>query len=286
MPLAWGAIVPVNLLLCEGGPGSPDVRVLRKLLAGYCEVRPAGSKYGMGTSILAHREAIGERQIAGLLDGDFPASWERDVPPETPVNWESSDQRIRFGWRWARKEVENYLVDPDVVSRSLGEAAPPAEQYRRQLDAAAERIAVYQAARTALSNCRRRFQPLPASWGPERGRDKHPFPDDLSGAACREGIQRTVAAHLVEQVSPEEVMRRYDELLPEFAEGGIRRRSYAWLFAGKNLLLGMESDLVQLRSRNAGAFREKVLLGIENTSEDIATWVPEWAALRASLNDF
>ena len=32
--------MPVSLLLCEGGPGSPDVRVLSKVLAGLCEVRP------------------------------------------------------------------------------------------------------------------------------------------------------------------------------------------------------------------------------------------------------
>jgi hypothetical protein len=31
---------------------------------------------------------------------------------------------------------------------------------------------------------------------------------------------------------------------------------------------------------SAGAFREKILLGIENSQEEIGTWLPEWYALQ------
>ncbi|MBF0428401.1 MAG: hypothetical protein HQL94_05715 [Magnetococcales bacterium] len=49
--------MPVNVLLCEGGAGSPDVRVLGKLLGGVCEIRPEGGKYGMGQKIIAKRSS-------------------------------------------------------------------------------------------------------------------------------------------------------------------------------------------------------------------------------------
>jgi hypothetical protein len=48
----------------------------------------------------------------------------------------------------------------------------------------------------------------------------------------------------------------------------------------------MEAGLVRLGFRNAKAFREKVLLGIESTNEDIATWSPEWSALRNAVEAF
>jgi hypothetical protein len=82
------------------------------------------------------------------------------------------------------------------------------------------------------------------------------------------------------------VLSRYEELLPQFAAGGVRRRDFLWTFAGKDLLHVMEAGLVRLGFRNTKAFREKVLLGIESTNEDIATWIPEWSALRNAVEAF
>ena len=81
--------MPVSLLLCEGGANSPDVRVLKKLVAGRCRVLPLGSKYGMGERIKARREAIGQTTVSGLLDGDFVAEW--TAPDNIPRNWVASD---------------------------------------------------------------------------------------------------------------------------------------------------------------------------------------------------
>lgn len=280
--------MPVSLLLCEGGANSPDVRILRKLLSGYCgEIRPAGSRYGMGDRILAFREAVGQKQVAGLLDGDFADAWSCDRPAETPSVWTTPDHTPQFGWRWSRKEIENYIIDPVVVSRSLCGAAPVQEEYVARMTAAADSIATYQAARTALSNCRRRLRPLPTSWGPPRGPDRHPFPDDLSDHGCRQGICSAVAEHQTGQVvTSDEVVERYEELLPELAGEGIRRRDFLWTFAGKDLLHVMGPDLVRFGFPNPRAFREKILLGIEGTNEDIATWIAEWSALRKAVEEF
>jgi hypothetical protein len=92
--------------------------------------------------------------------------------------------------------------------------------------------------------------------------------------------------HSEQAVTPEEVVGRYEALLPEFAAGGVRRRDFLWTFGGKDLLHVMEAGLVRFGFRNPKAFREKVLLGIETTEDDIATWVPEWSALRAAVEHF
>ena len=38
-----GPVMPVDVLFCEGATGSPDARVLRKLLGGTCSIEPSGS---------------------------------------------------------------------------------------------------------------------------------------------------------------------------------------------------------------------------------------------------
>ena len=278
--------MPLSLLFCEGGPNSPDVRILGKLLAGRCEVRPGGSIHGMGDRIRAYREVLGGGQVAGVVDGDFRESWPTVRPLEEAEGWAGSDGET-LGWRWSRKEIENYLLDPDVVSRALGERAPDPEAYQAQLDAAAEALVAYEAARTALSICRRRLRPMPTSWGPQRGRERHPFPDDISEAGCRSGLRSTVEEHSEGQaVTPDEVLKRYLDLSPKFAAGAPRRRDFLWTFAGKDLLWVMEAGLKELGLGSGRAFREQVLLGIEKTPDDISTWLPEWEALAAAVQAF
>jgi hypothetical protein len=229
--------VPVDLLLCEGGANSPDIRLLRRLLTGYCgEIRAMGGKYGMGPRILARRESTGAK-VAGLLDGDFLHDW--PGRSESPRSWQTENGGITFGWRWSRKEIENYLIDPTVVSRSLGAAAPSSADYVKLLEAAADKICFYQAARTALGNCRKRFRDLPSNWGHPRGRDGHPFPDDATETGCQTGIGQVVTDHGADQtVTSAQVLARYGELLPAFTGSGQRRLDFMWTFAGKDLLAG------------------------------------------------
>ena len=195
--------------------------------------------------------------------------------------------KIAFGWRWSRKEIENYLIDPTVVSRSLGTTAPSPVDYLRLLEVAADKICFYQTARTALGNCRRRFSDLPSNWGRRRGRDDHPFPDDVTDMGCKAGIGQVVTDHGVEQtITSAEVLARYNDLLPTFIASGPRRLDFMWTFAGKDLLVSMEKDLTSYGFASVAVFCERVLLGIERTADDIGAWLPEWAALRSAVQSF
>ncbi|HVP48192.1 MAG TPA: hypothetical protein VMT32_16480 [Bryobacteraceae bacterium] len=186
-----------------------------------------------------------------------------------------------------RKEIENYIIDPNVVVRSLGWDAERGRAYQRVLETAADAIHAYAAARTALAISRKRFNPLPSTWGRTRGADKHEFPEDFSEGACREAIRNVITTHGEAQGVPvEEVFTQFDRLLPEFRLGGIRRNAYLESYAGKDLLFAIESDLHEFGFSNAGAFREKILLGIEKTESDLGTWVREWQALREAVEAF
>ncbi len=237
--------MPVSQLLCEGGVNSPDVRVLARILAGLCEVRPMGQKYGMGERVKARREIKGHGAVYGLLDRDFSKDFEArshqaeggyrmkrlldrdfskdfearshqaeggyrmkrlldrdfskdfEAPKNRPRDWilRKNENEIHVGWRWERKEIENYLVDPAVVSMALGEQAPDEAEYLKVLVSARDGIATYQAARAALSFSRPRFRDLPSSFGKKRGREKHLFPDELNKDACVAGIEQVVVRY-------------------------------------------------------------------------------------------
>lgn len=275
--------MPVSLLFCEGSAGSPDMRVLGKLLAGRCEVRPFGSKYGMGNRVKGGREAIERGSVFGILDRDFPEEW--DPPTGVPRPWIASDG-IVLGWRWERREIENYLIDPAVVARALGADAPQRDDYVAALGATRDRLTFYQAARAALSDCRRRFRPLSCSFGRERGREDHPLPDDTSEEACREGIRGCVEAYnLGQSVTVDEVDAAFDMLKPTFAAGGARYNHYLAAFAGKDILWAMDEDIRGFDFNGVLPFREKVLVGIQNSTDDIGDWLPEWKALQEAVDN-
>lgn len=278
--------MPVNLLFCEGVSSSPDIRVLSSVLQGVAgEVRASGGKYGLGTRILAYRESLQTDKVAGVLDGDFVDNWQ--VPRPAPRQWATNEGTV-LGWRWQRKEIENYLIDPVVVSRSLAAGAPNPDNYREVLEHAVGHLAHYEAARTALSLSRRRFQELPSCWGPVHAFDRHPFPQNLTDQACRDALRATVEAHATAQeVTFDQVNARYEQILPEFTAGGVRRRDYLWSFAGKDLLIAMENGLRGLGFQSPRAFREKVILGIEKAGGDVVRgWTQEWELLANSVRDF
>lgn len=141
--------MPVALLYCEGSAGSADIRVLKKILRGPTLI-PAGGKHGMGDRILARREVHGQT-VFGLLDGDFIEHLAE--PRNVPSRWETKGDAttVHLGWRWERKEIENYLIDPAIVERTIKAERLTPVHYCEMLERAAGRVAIYEAARTALA---------------------------------------------------------------------------------------------------------------------------------------
>ncbi len=280
--------MPVSLILCEGGTNSPDVRILRKLLGGICQVKPMGGKYGMGDRILARRETLGANAVFGVLDGDFLLEWKG--VQNLPVQWTKkiNNEIIHFGWRWERKEIENYLVDLDIVCKTLPNGLIEEKKYRKALEKTRDKISAYQAARTALNACRRRFKPLESSFGVPCGRkEKHSFPIKLDEKSCIEGIKQNIDAYENSQiVTYKEAENLYSKYLPECKSGGKRYDDYLYCFAGKDLLWGMNEWLENNLDDDAWAFREKVLKGIEKSTEDVSGWTPSWKNLLEEIKMF
>lgn len=273
--------MPVDLLFCEGGPQSPDLRVLN-LVSGAGVLRPTGSKYGLGNTVKAHRDASPASVIAGIRDRDFD---DDETPPrDEPRRWDVEGGAVWIGFYWERREIENYLIDPIVVTKALGSKAPDRAGYQNALQSAANSLSCYTAARVALSLARKRFTPLSSSWGRKRGKIGNEMPDDLSEAACRQGIRENLIHHQQEQVPPEnDVLSTFASILPTCQTGGIRRQHFVTFFSGKDLLCVMDSDLRSLGFKSSYQFQETVLKGIESSADDVFLWMPEWKVLHDTV---
>ena len=277
--------MPVNLLLCEGNEKSPDVRLLRAILSGLnMTIRSSGGKYGLGTRILAYREARNYQGIAGIIDRDFDDSL--DVPTRQPRIWQSNDSQIVFGWRWERCEIENYLLDPEVVRRAIPTKLPGNDEFTNALTRAATIIKTYSAARTALSISRRRFTPLKSCWGRKSNLD-HPFPGQSTNQDCIDGINAVLSEYQdCVIVTDDEVIRRFEEQKPIFDSDGVKHNHFLNYFSGKDLMISMTSDFDKWGFDSPKVFREAVLSGIERSEDEVWRWLPEWESLRAQINDF
>ncbi|BAZ70566.1 hypothetical protein NIES4106_53610 (plasmid) [Fischerella sp. NIES-4106] len=279
--------MPVNILYCEGVAKSPDVRLLSLIIPPGCVVRPIGSKQGLAQRILGAKDIRTGSTIAGLRDRDFDD--DQSPPQGTPRNWQITEggKQIPLGWYWERKEIENYLVDPKVVKRALGSEAPPLEEYRQALKASAQKIAVYTAARITLSlYLQNRPSPPNNSWGEERDKKEgYRFPKDkaLTEANCKSELNNIIKQYEQRLSSPKRnPLDDFERLLPTCCPGGSRfqNQNYITFFAGKDLLYGMREQLSGFGFESPVVFRELILKGIEESTQDVWTWLLEWQRLR------
>ncbi len=272
----------LNVLYCEGTSKSFDIRLLQQLFPGICLIKPIGGKFnGFEDKIISDR-AINPK-LAGLRDRDFDCR-NFSIANE-PIEW--CYQNVQIGWFWERKEIENYLIDPEVVRRALGRKAPPMDEYKSALQRSAETISAYTAARTALS-CYR----FKNYWGDSVDKKTHSFPQGgrLGQDQCRIKIKEIVRENKGDRIVEEQnVVDKFEKLLPLYRPGGSRFQNCLTFFAGKDLLYVMKNDLQEFGFDPKGpitAFLERVVKRIEESSEDVWTWMPEWQKLRESITNF
>ena len=151
--------MPPAVLFCEGDDRSPDAPVLRAILHGLpVDVRPVGSRGIFRQMLLDHPDA------RALRDGDFPddpAAWRPDpaaAPWPGESDWQGWSAGRSAGWRWRRKEIENYLLDPEVLGWVMGWSARQQQDYTAVLTDAMHACAERTAARMAILKLLPKFE--------------------------------------------------------------------------------------------------------------------------------
>ncbi len=274
----------VSVLYCEGNSGSYDIRLLRQILP-KCEIKPLGGKSFMEKII---PDRVREQNLAGIVDRDFDNYDFTPTNSPIPYNYEG----VQIGWKWQRKEIENYLIDSVVVQRTIRNKIPSMDSYRAALDEAAREIATYTAARYALD-----YFKFPNSWGESIQKNvfgsEHSFPRSKNKKACQTKIREIVQNKKeVRIVTADAVLEKFEELLPSFSSGGFHFEHYLTFFAGKDLLCSMENKLKEFgfQAKASGVnspipdFLDQVFRKLER-EEEVWRWLPEWEELRLQFTN-
>ncbi len=270
--------MPVSVLLCEGEDNSPDVRLLHAILRGTgVQVEPSGGKDGfVGLIRSRRRQSPG---VCGIIDGDFPrnpGTWTEPVDPG-PRGWTMRDgeKELVLGWMWRRKEVENYLLDPDVLARALRWDPEMKSRYTKQLERVFDALGHVTAARIALTCC-----------APRRNRLETQVRLDATKDELAQELQAKADAYTeLARLDKDKLLQAFERHVPDCVGGGRFRQHAIEVFAGKNIRAkiqntpGFNFDPVLKKPL---ALEERVLDALEHDAEPHA-WLPEWAALRSAV---
>lgn len=269
--------MPVALLLCEGEAQSFDVRLLLSILRNAVgEIRPSGGKDGFPNLVRSHRRTTD--RTCGICDGDFPRKPPGWALATTAQEWSYTfeNKTVRIGWRWRRKEIENYLLDPDVLQRTYGWSTAKRGEYERHLDRALDQLGEATAARTALTAC-----------APTKNRLSTRI-DGRQDAPALEKVLRTRAVEYNKGATLNEttLVTSFHDLIPMCTTGGHFRRAGLSFFAGKDIA-------AQLTCQPGIQKLERSLKNIDDIGDEVITalsrapaphtWLPEWQSLRDAV---
>ncbi|WP_437675884.1 hypothetical protein [Sorangium sp. So ce131] len=263
----------MSVLLCEGEDNSPDVRLLHAILEGTgVTIEPWGGKEGLPSLIRRRRRQ--NPGICGLIDGDFPrdpGAWMPAAAPR-PAAW-ATPKGVQLGWAWRRKEVENYLLDPDVLARALRWDAAAKNRYVAQLEGVFDALGHATAARIALTCC-----------APRRNRiDTHVRLDatkeELAEELRAKADEYAEHAHLDKNA----LVDAFERHLPDCLHGGRFRAHALEVFAGKNIFAKIQGTAgFDPVLKNQPELVERVLDALARDAEP-HSWHSEWSALRANV---
>lgn len=150
-------------LLCEGDLVGYEASVLRRWLDTHLGTHPLVDLWPCGTctAILGVADAIGRsRPIAVIEDRDYrlPEDAQKQVGG---IRRRRADRGIEIlAWQtWRRNEIENYLIEPEVVTGCLaGAFGCRREDVQEILEAILPVLAVHQAFQHALYQARARWE--------------------------------------------------------------------------------------------------------------------------------
>jgi hypothetical protein len=271
--------MPVSLLLVEG---ALDAEVLGAILAGTCAVQIGGAKGSLRHRAKQMRDDH-KGEVCYIRDRDF------DFEPPVDVSRPADDDPhfgLQLGWYWCRHEIENYLIEPALVSQAVGWDE---REFASELIVAARRIRDYQIARWVIGTARRSLPPqYELTTRPNEFADRDfLLPDDMSAAA----VQAWVKTHIGcfhERVT--------DALRPEAIEASLARRAHdladanldqttgvlKWC-SGKDLLAALSPRLKTKHETEPGILRRRARDWVQKFPDRALELLPEWSAFRARL---
>lgn len=269
----------VAILFVEG---SLEMAIFTHLLRGNPALRRGGSKYTLKARAGTERAENGIA-AAYLRDRDFDFDPPEDLSSPTI---DASSAELPWGWRWCRHELENYLLEPTLVSEAMGWQR---SDFENALCESALKIRDYQAARWAIGTARRSLPPAYELRTKPDELDKRELglPACLDKKVVRDWATQSIEEHRQRFVSATEsgrVESSFESFLTRFDGEFVQSLEQILLwFSGKDLLVGMSDWLVTQKLPNAGLLRADVRDWIIAHPERALELLPEWKQLVDAL---
>jgi len=257
--------------------GKLDFQVLNPIFRGFPLLQRGGTKNSLKPRALTERKD--SKVDSGYLrDRDFDFKPPIDLLKPT-VDYE--DGGVPIGWRWCRHEIENYLIDPAIVSEAMAWPIPKIEDAIRE---AAKIIRHYEAARWTIGIVRRELPPHynletrpPSLKGNDIALPAIEILGSCEWALTNIGEHRT---RIAEKANPHTVRTSLNEFTAFFDDTFIADVNNILLwFSGKDIMAGMANWLVAQNYENPGAFRASLRDWIIDNPERTLELLPEWNCL-------
>ncbi len=127
-------------LVCEGPADGLDVRVLDLVIAQKLELAVQIIPVGGDSSLKSVRRWLEERSRRQLPDGRLTPPYDyayaiEDRNFRSSIDVEKSWQNSKQSWIWHRHEIENYLLDPRLITEAFQtlKTTPVAQSFAAQL---------------------------------------------------------------------------------------------------------------------------------------------------------
>ena len=267
--------MPVTSLYVEG---NLETELLTPVLQGSPLLRQGGSKNSLKPRAI--RERLENKVNSGYLrDRDFDFD-----PPSDLSNLviDGIHQGVAYGWRWCRHEIENYLIDPAIVTEAMNWAI---EEYENAIRQVAVRIKSYEAARWTVGIIRRALPPNYELNTRPDGLNEIDLPQAIDTISVNSWAHQNIENYqkpLVSITSPIAVQSSFDAILARFNDEFVSdvRNTLVW-FSGKDILAGLREWLatkVSVRF-NPGAFRASLRDWIRSNPDRTLKLIPEWKSM-------
>jgi hypothetical protein len=269
--------MPIATLFVEGNLES---ELLNPILQGTPVLRKGGSKNSLKPRARAERQE--NRVAAGYLrDRDFDFDPPEDLSKPTV---DCEDKGFPIGWRWCRHEIENYLIEPAIVSEATRWLVADIEEAIFQ---AAGKIRSYESARWTIGCVRRVLPPHYELQTRPDGLNDIALPPELNPEWINAWASSSIEAHrsrIVDQTEAPRVLRSLKYFSDRFDEGFIADVANVLIwFSGKDLLAGMADWLAANGFSSPGEFRATVRDWIMKNPERTLELLPEWKSLVQAL---
>ncbi|RCX20987.1 hypothetical protein DFR58_101191 [Anaerobacterium chartisolvens] len=278
--------MPIAELLVEG---KIDAEIINVLMSEYVlpfAVRIGGTKGSLNTTVKERRKELKKNSIFYLRDRDFDYDVDVNVKIPQPIKFNNNGIEIILGWHWCRHEIENYLLQPDIVSAAC---CAPVSEVMKEIKKAAVCIRFYQAARWTIGKLKRKGilpPPFDLPTKPKSiAQEKKDFliVDDCSQENCLKLIRNDANEFLsrVQSVLDDsEIVKRYNENVSDFSLE--RCEDIDWIlqvFSGKDLFTSLTPWMKKLKINHPSELRDKIVSWIGDNPRKALEAIPEWQKL-------